>query len=378
MSILVVDAASDGVSAGLVDLDGARVLAVAHRDVAAHAGTYGREQAPDEVWRAVLELVQEVLQEVVEQVGREHPGGAPTRIALASHGGAVLWDVETLGSPRHALADPARSPREWLVEVAAHEPHTWALVAEGRYAVGTLESYLLARMTRGTWQATDASHAHRTGLLDRAAHDWDARRTTALGIPTPSLPDVLASWGTAVPTEPRAFAGLALPVTAMVVRDAAAAVGIAGGATSPTLHLDGAATLCVPSPGSPAPDGALVAHRSPAGATTYAAVATLAVDGDLPAAVASLLAGLVPDARPDRVLRVGGPGADDARCRALAEHLGHEVVRPAVPHPVLVGAATLAGLSVDTPLGDVPAPAGDRFRPDGRDQRAPRSTAGGD
>ena len=35
----------------------------------------------------------------------------------------------------------------WLAE---NEPHTWALVESGRYAIGTVDSYLIARMTRGT------------------------------------------------------------------------------------------------------------------------------------------------------------------------------------------------------------------------------------
>ena len=50
----------------------------------------------------------------------------------------------------------------WLAE---HEPHTWALVESGRYAVGTVDSYLIARMTRGTWHVTDVSNACRTLLL---------------------------------------------------------------------------------------------------------------------------------------------------------------------------------------------------------------------
>ena len=73
-------------------------------------------------------------------------------------------DVSPLNIPawrgfplRHRLAeltglrlDPYFSGTK-LIWLAEHEPHTWALVQEGRYAVGTVDSYLIARMTRGTW-----------------------------------------------------------------------------------------------------------------------------------------------------------------------------------------------------------------------------------
>ena len=53
-----------------------------------------------------------------------------------------------------------------LVWLAENEPNTWALVESGRYAIGTVDSYLIARMTRGTWHVTDVSNACRTLLFD--------------------------------------------------------------------------------------------------------------------------------------------------------------------------------------------------------------------
>ncbi len=109
----------------------------------------------------------------------------------------LLWDRETLGSPRRAIVwqdrrtadictrlrdaghedrvteltglrlDPYFSGTK-LMWLAENEPHTWALVESGRYAVGTVDSYLIARMTRGTWHVTDVSNACRTLLFDLA------------------------------------------------------------------------------------------------------------------------------------------------------------------------------------------------------------------
>ena len=121
----------------------------------------------------------------------------------------MLWDRETLGSPRRAIVwqdrrtadictrlrdagheervseltglrlDPYFSGTK-LMWLAEHEPHTWALVESGRYAVGTVDSYLIARMTRGTWHVTDVSNASRTLLFDLEAGRLVRRAVPAL------------------------------------------------------------------------------------------------------------------------------------------------------------------------------------------------------
>ena len=80
----------------------------------------------------------------------------------------------------------------WLAE---HEPHTWALVESGRYAVGTVDSYLIARMTRGTWHVTDVSNACRTLLLDLRAGDWSDELCGLFGVPRDALPELVPNWG---------------------------------------------------------------------------------------------------------------------------------------------------------------------------------------
>ncbi|MEO9324709.1 hypothetical protein ABFT23_14540 [Nocardioides sp. C4-1] len=107
----------------------------------------------------------------------------------------VLWDVETLGSP--GPVRPGR-PDDVLPWLAEHEPHTWALVEEGQYAVGDPGAYLVARMTRGVHHVT----------LDPTA----PARLSALGVPDDALPDVVAPGVEVATTEPSTFLGLAVPV----------------------------------------------------------------------------------------------------------------------------------------------------------------------
>lgn len=103
----------------------------------------------------------------------------------------VLWDVETLGSPRPVILapDPRVDPATGLGWIAAHEPHTWALVVEGRYAAGPVASYLVARATRGLLQVT----------TDPA---WSSDRAAELGVPDEALPELVPP-GPVGPADPR-------------------------------------------------------------------------------------------------------------------------------------------------------------------------------
>jgi glycerol kinase len=97
----------------------------------------------------------------------------------------------------------------WLRE---NEPHTWALVESGRYAIGTVDSYLIARMTRGLHHATDVSNACRTLLLDLAAGDWSDELCGLFGVPRDALPELVPNWGEVATTDPTSFLDLSLPI----------------------------------------------------------------------------------------------------------------------------------------------------------------------
>jgi len=52
-----------------------------------------------------------------------------------------------------------------LMWVKENDPHTWAQVVSGRVAIGTVDSYLIARMTRGLEHVTDHTNASRDTSL---------------------------------------------------------------------------------------------------------------------------------------------------------------------------------------------------------------------
>lgn len=166
------------------------------------------EQPPDVVWRAVLAATRSVL---------DH-SPAPDAVEVSGEATVVLWDRETLGAARPAvLASDARAesagPAAILAWLAAREAHTWAGVVGGRTCVGTVEAYTVARMTRGTWFATNRAHAERTGLLDPGTGTWDAALLERLGVTPDALPELLADGQRVGVSDPSCFLDLTLPLS---------------------------------------------------------------------------------------------------------------------------------------------------------------------
>ena len=237
MSVLAIDAGTTGVTAVVVTADG-RIAAKGYQEFAQHFPQPGWvEHAPEEIWQATLEATRAVL--------TSYDASQLQAVGITNQRETVLlWDRETLGSPRRAIVwqdrrtaaicerlrdegheervteltglrlDPYFSGTK-LIWLAEHEPHTWALVESGRYAVGTVDSYLVARMTRGTWHVTDVSNASRTLLMDLSTGEWSDELCALFGVPRDALPDLVPNWGEIATTDPSAFCGLELPIAGM-------------------------------------------------------------------------------------------------------------------------------------------------------------------
>jgi glycerol kinase len=103
------------------------------------------------------------------------------------------------------LLDPYFSATKiaWLLDACG--AHTAA--ADGRLAFGTVDSFLLWRLTGGKVHATDATNAARTALLDIESGTWHAGLCELFGVPTPLLPDVRDCAGDFGTTAPNLFGG---------------------------------------------------------------------------------------------------------------------------------------------------------------------------
>ena len=80
----------------------------------------------------------------------------------------------------------------WLLDEV---PGARARAERGQLAFGTVDAWLLWKLTGGRVHATDASNASRTLCLDLKTGDWDDELLTLLGVPRAVLPAVLGSAG---------------------------------------------------------------------------------------------------------------------------------------------------------------------------------------
>lgn len=92
------------------------------------------------------------------------------------------------------LLDPYFSATKiaWLLD---HVPQGRQRADRGELAVGTVDAWLVARLTGGTAHATDVSNASRTQLLNLQSLDWDPQLLAWFGIPPGVLPRIVDSSG---------------------------------------------------------------------------------------------------------------------------------------------------------------------------------------
>ncbi|MBI3792555.1 MAG: glycerol kinase GlpK [Gemmatimonadetes bacterium] len=80
---------------------------------------------------------------------------------------------------------------EWLLR----EHHLADRAANGELAFGTVDSWLVWKLTGGQVHATDPTNASRTLLYDIGAHAWSPDLCALLGVPAAMLPEVRPSSG---------------------------------------------------------------------------------------------------------------------------------------------------------------------------------------
>jgi glycerol kinase len=368
-SILAIDAGTTGVTALVVSATGT-ISAKGYQEFGQHFPHPGWvEHSPEEIWQATLEATRACLRSWGE------PVSGLAGIGITNQRETVLlWDRETLGSPRRAIVWQDRRTAEicerlkaaghedrvaaltglrldpyfsgtklaWLAE---HEPHTWALVESGRYAIGTVDSYLVARMTRGTWHVTDVSNASRTLLLDLEAGAWSGELCALFGVPVDALPEIVDNWGDLARTDPRSFLDLDLPIAGIAGDQQSALFGQTCFDVGDSKCTYGTGSFILTNTGTSVArsDAGLLstaAWRDPSGAITYALEGAIFVTG---AAVQWLRDGL----------QIVGTAAETAAIAATVESTDGVVFVPALtglgaPHWDPHARGTILGLTRGT------------------------------
>jgi glycerol kinase len=109
----------------------------------------------------------------------------------------------------------------WLLK---HVPGAKDLAKAGHLAFGTMDSWLLWKLTGGRVHATDLTNASRTMLCNLQTGDWDPELLRALRIPASLLPEIRSSSEVYGETE-RGLLGAAIPVAGIAGDQQAALFG---------------------------------------------------------------------------------------------------------------------------------------------------------
>ena len=224
-------------------MDGA-VRGKGYREITQHYPRPGWvEHDPNEIWEAVQAAAREALRAAAAEPRDVRAIGITNQRETL-----VLWDRRTLEPLAPAIvwqdrrtADECRRLRE-----AGHEEEVrnvtglvldpyftatklaWALKhveGAGRAAAGTIDSWLVARLSAGREHVTDASNASRTLLFDIGVGAWSENMADVFGVPLENLPRVVDSSGHISTSSPEAFGGVAAPVTGIAGDQQAALFG---------------------------------------------------------------------------------------------------------------------------------------------------------
>jgi glycerol kinase len=143
---------------------------------------------------------------------------APLCDQLRGEGLEAQWHRST-----GLLIDPYFSATKihWLLQ----DPHVRARAEGGELACGTIDTWLLWKLSGGTCHATDYSNASRTMLYNISTLDWDADILRRLDIPRAILPEVKPSSGFFTATAPEVFWGQEVPITGVAGDQQAALFG---------------------------------------------------------------------------------------------------------------------------------------------------------
>ena len=230
--------------------DGAmKAVAVSQQEFPQHYPKAGWvEHDPEDLWQTTLATAQDAIR----QAGTDPAGIAAVGITNQRET-TVVWDKRT-GAPIHnaivwqdrrtagtcaelktaglesdvtartgLLLDPYFSGTKaaWILD---HVDGARAAAERGDLAFGTVDTFLLWRLTGGAVHATDATNASRTMLYNIHDGDWDDTLLEMLKVPRAILPDVRDSSADYGATLPGLF-GRPIPVLGIAGDQQAATVG---------------------------------------------------------------------------------------------------------------------------------------------------------
>src|SRR6267142_1870430 len=367
--VLSLDEGTTGATAVVVGLDG-EVRSKGYREITQHYPQPAWvEHDPLEIWSAAQAAAQDALRAAEATPGDVRAVGITNqretlvvwdRRTLEPLAPAIVWQDRRTAAMCDRLRQAGHEERVREVTGLVLDPYftatklAWVMenvAGAANAAVGTVDSWLIARLSAGRDHVTDASNASRTSLFDIGRGVWSDEMAALFGVPLFNLPEVRDSSGEISRSDPAAFGGIDAPISGIAGDQQAALFGQACLSVGMAKNTYGTGSFVLMQTGAQrvaSTSGMLttVAWRR-GGNLSYALEGAIFITGAAlqwlrdglglisSASEAGPLASSVPDA---------GAAVMDVLCQLQADLLGIPVRRPKHTETTALGAAFLAGL----------------------------------
>jgi glycerol kinase len=246
--VLAIDQGTTSTRAILFDSE-ARAVAVVQRELQQYYPARGWvEHDPECIWNDTLEVTREALGssgvDLTRIAGIGITNQRETVVVWDRASGqpiyrAIVWQDRRTAEECLRLKNEGREPLvqkrtgllldpyfsaakiAWILD---HVPGARAGAERGELACGTIDSFLLWRLTAGTVHATDVTNAARTSLFDIRQQRWDPELCRLFRVPETLLPEVHDNSGIFGLTGPGLF-DRRLPIAGMAGDQQAALFG---------------------------------------------------------------------------------------------------------------------------------------------------------
>lgn len=217
--ILAIDQGTTGSTIALMDTDGRLLTSVNYEFPQIFPQPGWVEHDPESIWQSVLKGLTAIFSDTQYAVSQVAAIGITNQRETA-----VLWDSQTGEAVHNAIVWQCRRTTDVCesLKAAGHEalikaksglvldpyfsatkfkwlldnaPNAKALLAEGRLLAGTIDTYLMWRLSNGKAHKTDVSNASRTSLMSLETLDWDPELLDIFGVPRDILPEICPSSG---------------------------------------------------------------------------------------------------------------------------------------------------------------------------------------
>jgi len=242
--ILAIDQGTTSSRAIIFD-DRANAVSQSQREFTQHFPQDGWvEHDPEEIWQTTLEVCKgaidsaNITAKAVNAVGitnqRETTIIWDRKTGKTIHN-AIVWQDRRTADFCRSLSEPliqsktglvvdpyfSASKVRWLLD---NVPGARKKAENGELAFGTVDCFLLWRLTGGKRHATDATNASRTQLFNIHSQMWDDDLLRLFEIPSSLLPEVLDSSDDFGTTDSELF-GAKIPITGIAGDQQAALIG---------------------------------------------------------------------------------------------------------------------------------------------------------